>query len=138
MKSNFPTYLADIRSQRSESAEQQALIKWWAVIHKTLGIADERVLFAVPNAGKRSPRAGHRMKAEGLRAGIPDLVLAVPTNSHHGLFIEMKTDTGRPSEDQLSVIQAFRSLGYECVIARGRNDAIKAITLYLSGKAVVL
>src|SRR5436190_7429207 len=34
--------------------------------------------FAIPNAGKRTPYAGAQMRAEGLRAGVADLIFMLP------------------------------------------------------------
>ena len=35
------------------------------------------LLFAVPNAGKRTPATANWLRAEGMKAGVPDLVLPV-------------------------------------------------------------
>lgn len=59
----------------SESEEQICLFRWaqWAC-----GKYPElKLLFHVPNEGKRSAYTGARMRSEGLRAGVPDLCLPV-------------------------------------------------------------
>ena len=58
------------------------------------------LLFAVPNGGARSKATAGRLKAEGVVAGVADLLLLVPSSPYHGLCIEMKTKTGRQSDSQ--------------------------------------
>lgn len=50
-----------------------------------------RLIFAIPNGGKRDPRQGKWLKDEGLMAGVPDIFLALPGGGYAGLFIEMKS-----------------------------------------------
>lgn len=126
-----------------ESQSQQAVIKWFALAARGLRVPDPRLLYAIPNGGKRSAQNGARLKGEGLRSGIPDLCLAVPVpvnggRPRHGLYVEMKAWTGRVSVEQVELIQALRNQGYECVVARGFDQATRAITQYLEGKEVVL
>lgn len=126
-----------------ESHEQQTLIRWWHLAHRGLGVQDERLLFAVPNGGKRDRVTASILKAEGVRAGVPDLFLAVPSARldsdakswilRHGLFIEMKTDTGRTSPAQDEMLTRLRNQGYAVTVARGWDQARKAIETYLKG-----
>src|SRR3990167_7125439 len=55
-----------------------AFTMWWAYNNKRLGVPDVRLLFAIPNGGLRNIRVAMNLKAEGVRAGIPDYFLAVP------------------------------------------------------------
>ena len=48
------------------------------------------LLFAVPNGGFRNKATAGKMKAEGVTAGVADLLLLVPNKIFHGLCIEMK------------------------------------------------
>lgn len=36
------------------------------------------LLFAIPDGGRRDAVTGAHLKAEGVRAGVPDMFLAVP------------------------------------------------------------
>ena len=76
-----------------EHLEQVHVIHWWDTIAKANGIP-ECLLFAIPNGGYRTKRTGAMLKAEGMRAGVPDLFLAVPRGGFGGLFIEMKRPVG--------------------------------------------
>jgi len=106
-------------------------------------VNDPRLLFAIPNGGARTWLQGAILQGEGVRKGVPDLFLAVPSPVHggrarHGLFIEMKTWTGRVSYEQMEMMMVLRDQGYECVVARGFDQAVRAITQYLEGKEVLL
>ena len=71
-----------------------------------------------------------KLKAEGLRKGIPDMNLDIPNKHYHGLKIEMKA-TGKTwanvSKDQRVKLAMFNSAGYRAVACAGVMDAIKAI-----------
>ena len=85
----------------TEHQEQSALIQW-ARMHKHSGV---RMLYAIPNAAKRSVRLAAMMKSEGMMAGVPDLFLPYPVEPYHGLYIEMKRRKGgKVSDNQRSVI----------------------------------
>lgn len=118
----------------SEHDEQKALLKWWALSHSGFGVP-EICLFAVPNAAKRSPKLASMMKAEGMRSGIPDLVLAVPRGEYHGLFIEMKkAKGGKVSPNQITSLSAFHRQGYAVRVCHGFEAARYVIERYMAGE----
>jgi hypothetical protein len=114
----------------SEHALQTNVVQWWAWAHKKWGI-DERLLWATPNGGIRNIITATKLKAEGVRPGVPDLTLAVPRNGFHGLFIEMKAARGRVSADQHAMAELLRRQGYNVIVAWSDSEAIKAIAGYL-------
>ena len=117
-----------------EHTEQVNLIKWWALACHKYGL-DERLLFAIPNGGERNVIVASKLKAEGVRAGVPDLFLACGNGSHHGLFIEMKkTKGGRVSDNQKSFISLLTDRGYKAIVCHGWNEARQTIEEYLAEK----
>lgn len=58
------------------------------------------MLISVPNGVAGSATQGAIRKAEGMLAGVADLLLLVPAQGYNLLAIEMKTDTGRQSPQQ--------------------------------------
>ena len=115
----------------SEHKEQAALIKAWRAYAPLHGI-DERLLFAIPNGGKRDYRTAKILQSEGVRSGIPDLMLAIPKGMHHGLFIEMKKKKGGVVSDaQREMMDILNALGYKAVICHGCDDAFACIISYL-------
>ena len=118
----------------TEHEEQKALIKWWSTACNGFGIP-EVCLFAIPNAARRSMKIASMLKAEGMRSGIPDLILAVPRGEKHGLFIEMKkTKGGRVSDNQKIMLSAFSEQGYETQVCKGFEAAKSVIENYLKGE----
>lgn len=124
----------------TEHQEQSIVIDWWAHVCTQWGIP-AFALFAVPNANALYGQARNRfalmqkMKDEGMRAGIPDLVLAVVTPVAPGLYVEMKRRDGTPSDvspEQTAVVSYLRRQGYHVVVAFGADEAMKAIGGYLS------
>lgn len=118
----------------SEHFEQAALVQWWGHFSRTKGL-EERLLFAVPNGGARDAITGARLKAEGVRPGVPDLMLALPRGGKGGLFIEMKRKrAGRPSKAQIEVSYALLGAGYHVALCRGADEAMNVIKNYLGAK----
>lgn len=68
--------------------------------HQFHAISALRWLHAIPNGGARDPITAARMKAEGVKRGVPDLFLPVARHGWHGLYLEMKKDKGKPSDEQ--------------------------------------
>jgi hypothetical protein len=92
------------------------------------------LLLAIPNGGMRSKATAGKLKAEGVRAGVPDLFLPIAVGGHHGLWVEMKTRTGgRLSPDQVSWIAHLRLQGYRVEVCPGVDHGIRAIRDYLAG-----
>jgi hypothetical protein len=91
------------------------------------------VAFAIPNAAKRSRKTGHKMVKEGLRRGVPDLMIAERCGPYAGCFIEMKRQKGSTtSKEQHAMISRLREKGYFVVIAKGWEQAVAHLNYYLS------
>lgn len=117
----------------SESEEQRRLFIW-ADLNKWKWPELES-LFHIPNGGKRTHAAGGRMKAEGLKKGVPDLCLPAARCGCHALYIELKRmKGGRPSEEQLEWIDRLTKQGNMALICCGWEQAADTITAYLDGR----
>lgn len=115
----------------SEHQIQVAVIQHWALIHSQYHLP-EFALAAFPMGGARDMITGARMKAEGARRGLPDLMLFVPRAQYHGLLLELKTRTGSVSNEQKEWIEYLRSNRYLCLIFRDAEATIHAIKEYLN------
>jgi hypothetical protein len=126
----------------SEHQEQAVVVEWWDHYSKTRKIPTE-LLIAIPNAAKRSYKLAARLKAEGLRSGVPDLFLAWTKHFRckrdgymemifGGLWIEMKVARkgANPTKQQTIIIELLRYAGYNAIICRGATEAIRAIRAY--------
>jgi hypothetical protein len=113
----------------NEHNTQRMLVAWFRKYYPE----QQNLLFAIPNGGKRNPATAKRLKEEGVLPGIPDLCLAAPSPSGaHGLFIEMKTTSGRLSAAQKQRKQELEQSGYSVAVAFGYEAAKQAIEDYLS------
>lgn len=114
----------------TETVEQQWLFRWARMqegAHPEL-----RLLYHVPNEGKRGHAAASRAKAEGLRSGVPDICLPVARGGFHGLYIELKRQKGgRLSEVQQGWIDALRAQGYRAEVCLGFDEASEMLLAYL-------
>ncbi len=121
------------RRSSGEAGEQAAVIAWWLCAHRGLGVPDVRLLYHVPNGGKRSIVTAAKMKQAGVRAGVPDLFLAIARGGFHGLYIELKRrDGGELSNEQREVISLLGAQGYCVEVAAGWEKAAALIEAYLA------
>lgn len=130
-----------------EHSHQVALFRWAALMRKQIPELD--LLIAIPNGGHRHIAVARKLKAEGVKAGIPDIALFVPRTgdcpetgypcvdpcgTFHGLFIELKAPGGKVSPAQTGWITALRKQGYRVEICRSWVEAKDLILEYLGVK----
>lgn len=120
----------------TEHHEQVAVMRWAALcadLHPDL-----RWLYAIPNGARTSIGTARKLKAEGLKSGVPDLCLPVPRGVDHitrynGLYLELKrTRGGVVSATQREWHQALIERGYSVHVCRGATEAIHALCRYLN------
>lgn len=128
-----------------EELEQTFLIQWAAMLSGQY--PELKLLHHIPNGGLRSKTEAKRLKAAGVKAGVPDLFLPVPKYDEfdivdrNGLYIEMKapsieiggrkTTKGRTSKEQDWWIDQLRAQGYQVEVCYGWVEAAKAVIQYL-------
>lgn len=116
----------------TESMEQQWLFQWARMSEGRY--PELALMYHVPNEGKRSRATGGRLRAEGLRSGVPDICLPVARGGYHGLYIELKRRKGgRVTEAQEEWIAGLRAQGYRAEVCRGFDEASDVILAYLGG-----
>ena len=104
-------------------------VRWFRISHPA---------FACLIYHPKNEEAGGRVraaiaKAEGVQAGVADLILQVPSQDHHALAIEMKTKTGRQSPAQKIFQRYFEAAGGKYVIIRSFEDFQIVVTEYFDG-----
>lgn len=114
---------------RSESTEQEAIIRWCN--NHLQQFPELKLIFHVPNGGSRNKAEAARLKAQGVKSGVSDLVLPVPRGIYHGLFIELKYGDGRPTKSQKDFIEAVTKQGYLAMCIWGAEAAVNLLTEYL-------
>lgn len=104
------------------------------------GVKVLRWLHAIPNGGYRDPVTAARMKAEGVKAGVPDIFLPVCRTDISGretlscgLYIEMKKPKGGVlSEEQKQFRQHCELERFDYVMCKTWREAADAIKTYLT------
>lgn len=128
----------------TEHMEQTALFSWARLQERAMPAL--RLLFAIPNGaalvGKTARRPDGKtarfsleaikLKAEGLKPGVPDVCLPVARGGHHGLYIEMKRRKGGVmSDEQNQWRDDLTSEGYLVARCNGWDEARDLLTSYL-------
>ena len=115
----------------TETEEQQALFEWanmMAGVHPEL-----KLMYHVPNEGKRSKATAGILKSMGLKSGVPDICLPVPSGRFHGLYVELKrVKGGKATKEQLWWLEQLDRQGYAVTICRGWKQASQNILAYLN------
>lgn len=136
-----------------ESMMQQSSVRWFNLQYPEY----QGLLFAVPNAGRRDVKqihtkygtkfvctGGARLKAEGMVAGVSDLILMVANDEYHGLCLETKKEErtfGKnghinskktyQSTEQKEWQQKVEKQGYKYVVYRSVEDFMYIVSDYL-------
>jgi hypothetical protein len=100
----------------SEHEIQKAIVQYLAL--KNL------CYFAVPNGGHRHIVVASKLKAEGVRSGVPDIALI---HQGHYYGIEVKTLKGRLSDSQKTMIQLIHDKGGLVGVVRSVKDTINLL-----------
>lgn len=117
----------------TEAEEQIALFEWARL--QTGRFPELALLYHVPNGGSRNKIEAARLRAQGVKSGVPDLCLPVARGASHGLYIELKRQRGgRISEEQVRWINGLLKQGYAAAICKGWQEAASVINDYLRQK----
>ena len=108
----------------SEHDEQVAVVEYCDLKGITV--------FHIANEGRRSPATAARLKAEGMRPGVPDLCVPVARGRYHSLYIEMKADGGKLTDEQSAWLVRLRAEGMCAYCCYGADSAIALIDRYMA------
>ena len=114
-----------------ESEEQHCLFDWakW----NSNKYPDLEWLVHMPCGGYRHKKTARELKATGVKAGFPDILLPVSRHGYHSLAIELKRQKGgRVSPEQKAWIEYLKSQGWFVDICHGASEAIERIEWYLN------
>lgn len=75
---------------------QKACVTWFRLQYPE----PKYLIHHSPNGGKRNAREAGRLKAQGVRAGFPDLIIL---SEYDFICIEMKSEKGTLSDNQKEV-----------------------------------
>ena len=130
MPHNRPMVAPGARTTGTEHQEQAMLIQW-------AGLAAGRepalaLLYAIPNGGQRHKAVAAKLKAEGAKAGVPDLCLPVSRGYYHALYIEMKVKPNTPTKGQLLWHDVLRAQDNRVEVCYSWESARDALVNYLA------
>ena len=109
------------RERKSEDQEGSQLWKLVRLHEKALPAL--MLLTHVPNGGDRNAIVGAKLKAQGVRKGWPDYMLAVQTATSTGLALELKAVDGTVSDEQDKILRMLSAAGWRTVVAWGWEAA---------------
>ncbi len=116
------------RPTDEEHRIQCACVRWFSLQYPEL----KGRLFAVPNGGRRDATTAAKLKAEGVVAGVSDLILLKSNRDYGALLIEMKTLKGRQRENQKQWQNIVCTDGeYKYVVCRSFDDFRREVDDYL-------
>jgi hypothetical protein len=94
------------------------------------------LLFAIPNGARTSINVAKKLKAEGLKKGVPDLCLPMARLGYHSLYIEMKRlkPRGTTSNEQKVWLEALAKEGSLCMVCWGAEAAWEVLNNYMNSK----
>ena len=117
-----------------EDAEQQVLAKWLDM-HRINW-------FHPPNGGHRNVIVASKLKAQGVKRGVPDVMIVDPPPAYPdnvGAAVELKRrKDGRVTPEQTHWLAILQERGWAVAVCRGASEAIEFLESlgYGSGKNV--
>lgn len=124
----------------SEATEQMALFEFLATMEGRYELLSR--VFHVPNGEKREKATAARLKAMGVKRGVWDVwapfhnrveIAGYRPGFFVGCVIEMKSETGPMTQEQLEWRHFLTKEGWYCAIFRDWRDAAKLILRWVGG-----
>jgi hypothetical protein len=119
-------------SKPSEHDEQTAFfeyLEWQQNMEPDLQWA-----YAIPNG---QYRPGQRPEA-GLKSGVPDINIPIARGGYIGLYIELKIDGGKVSDNQRKWIDGLVGLGHAVRVCYGFDAAKDTLDWYMGLERTVI
>jgi hypothetical protein len=126
----FKPRVARAKSVDREGLEQAALIKELELRFPNVAA----LIYHVPNGGHRHKLVAIKLKGQGVKAGVPDLVLPMARGGYFGFYLEFKAtapNDAAVSASQHAWIRRLSDQGYLAIVCRGHFDAMEQIRAYL-------
>ena len=101
----------------------------WAALYPEL-----EIMYASANGGARNAVVGAKLKASGVKAGIPDIHLPIARHGYSSLYVEMKVIGGTVIASQLARFPLLEAANNLVLICWSRDEAIQAICQYMDIK----
>lgn len=126
-----PRVLTRAPSIDYEGNEQKTLFTWLKLQHPLAG----KLAYHVPNGGHRLKSVAAKLKGQGVKAGVSDIVLPMARGGYFGLYIEFKATPPHDavvSASQHAFLQGVELQGYLGIVCRGLTAAMDVINGYMA------
>lgn len=120
------------RAKRGEEDEQIALFAFLAKIASHYPLL--MLAYHSANGGYRHAATAGRMKAMGVKRGVPDICLPVARLGFHGFYLELKFGRNKPTDEQTAWLNALSEQGYCVDVSYGWQEAAHKLVRYLGGE----
>lgn len=115
----------------TEWAEQREFMSWCQIMVDLGQHPELELMFSIVNE-RKGGAAGARAKAQGQKAGMPDLCLPVARGPYHALYLELKVGNNRPSKAQKKRIALLQSAGNKVAVCWGWDELRSVTESYLA------
>lgn len=105
---------------KDEASLQRACVKYF-MIQKP-----DWIIAAIPNGGSRHPWEAYQMRLQGVKAGMPDLVIVQPEG--RVTWVELKAEKGKVSERQQEIHYKLGKLHHLIYVIRNIDQFIQLVT----------
>jgi len=118
----------------SEAQIQSTFFQWCALVSGSADghLPEMALAYHIPNGGSRSRVEGARFKAQGVRAGVPDVHLPVPRGGYASLYIEFKRPGGRLRATQRHWCDRLTTAGNKVEVCTSVAAAVDCCESYLA------
>lgn len=113
-----------------EHTQQRALFEWLLVCERAC--PELELAYAVPNGGLRAKAVAGKLKAEGVKAGVPDVCLPLQAGDFGALYVEMKAKDGKTSADQKDRMKRMSDAGSCVKLCKSWDEAATAFLQYMA------
>lgn len=114
----------------TEHGHQSALFCWASLAITQRAYPQLKWMHAIPNGGQRNAATAGRLKAEGVKKGVWDVLWPYKCGGYSGLYIEMKVRPNKPDDRQLEFGAWVSSQGFYTVVCYSWLEARDAIIAY--------
>ncbi len=83
-----------------------------------------------PNGGSRNGIEAAKLKAMGVKPGVPDCMILDQKHDYSGLAIELKVGYNKPSEHQLAIFDKLVERNWMVVVSWSLDEVIDLIDWY--------
>ena len=116
-----------------EDEEQKLFVKWCKRQEIfVFAIANQQPMAACCKSKSIVRNILNKLFDIGLKKGMPDLMIPIPSKYQHGLFIEMKKQKGATREKQKQILRWLKGQGYHTVVCYSFQEAQEETLKYLS------